>query len=215
MSNRQSLNINIGNPMQIEFESVRYRLKSEFIGMLLNSFLIVKMPPSKSLPNASKIFSQGTKTVVRFVNQGTAYGFSTTVNRALYKPSKLLFLNYPKSVETYQLRNYERVLCLLPASLKFSSENVINGHVVDISKEGCQFSADNSVFYNKQELPAKDNPLTVSLQLPGFQNTITIACKVKNINAEKEQVKMGLKLVSMSDDAHERLYDFLESVGVV
>jgi c-di-GMP-binding flagellar brake protein YcgR len=214
MSKTKILNIDIGTPMQLAFETVRYRLKSDFVGMMHQSLLIVSMPPSKSVPNATTLYSKGTETIIRFVYQGIAYGFSTTILRALYKPAKLLFLDYPKDIEIYQLRNYERVLCLLPVGLKLTKNETVLGHVTDISKEGCQFSAENDVFYNKHELPAKENNYSISLRLPGFENTISISCQVMNINQTKEQVKIGLKYVSMSDDSRERLYDFLESVGV-
>ncbi|KPA11847.1 pilus assembly protein PilZ [Candidatus Magnetomorum sp. HK-1] len=214
MSKFQNIDINIGSPMQIEFESVKFRFKTDFVGMVHHSFLIVKMPSSKSLNNIAKIFSQGRNTIVRFVHKGIAYGFPTKVNCAVVKPAKLLFLDYPKNVEAYRLRNHERVLCLLPADLVMSSGSTIPGHVTDISKTGCLLTAENTAFYNKEELPSKDSILAISLQLPGFENTISISSKVKNINPTKDQIKMGLKFVSMSDDAHERLFDFLESVGV-
>jgi len=214
MSKTNILNIDIGTSMQLAFETVRYRLKSEFVGMEHHSFIIVTMPPAKSVPNSSTIYSKGTETIIRFVYQGIAYGFSTTISRALYKPSKLLFLNYPTNIEIYQLRNHERVLCLLPVNLELTEDESLFGHVTDISKEGCQFSAENEAFYNKHELPSKEYNHSISLHLPGFENTIIISCQVMNINQTKEQVKIGLKFVSMSDDARERLYDFLESVGV-
>jgi len=214
MSKTNILNIDIGTPMQLAFETVRYRLKSEFVGMIHHSFFIVTMPPAKSIPNSSSIYTKGIETIIRFVYQGIAYGFSTTISRALYKPSKLLFLEYPKDIEIYELRNYERVLCLLPVNLELTGDETVSGHVTDISKEGCQFSAETDTFYHKHELPSKEHDHSISLQLPGFENTIVISCCVMNINQTNDQVKIGLKFVSMSDDAHERLYDFLESVGV-
>jgi len=214
MSDIKNLNIEIGTLMQLEFETVRYRLKSEFVGMVQHSYLIVTMPPSKSIPNASKIFTHGIDTIIRFVHQGTAYGFITTVERAIYKPAKLLFLKYPKSFEIYQLRNFERVLCLLPASLELSKEDAIAGHVIDISKEGCQFSTDNISFAGKNNTPAIDDERSIALQLPGFENTVFISCKVKNVCQTKTHFKIGLKFISMSDDARARLHDFLGGVGV-
>jgi len=214
MSNTKILAIDVGTSMQLAFETVRYRLKSEFVGMIHHAFLIVTMPPSKSVPNATTIYSKGTKTIIRFVYQGIAYGFSTTISRALYKPAKVLFLDYPKDIEIYQLRNHERVLCLLPVSLELTKDETVSGHVTDISKEGCQFSAENNTFFNKHELPSKEYEHSISLQLPGFENTIIISCHVMNISQTNQQVKIGLKFISMSDDARERLYDFLESVGV-
>jgi len=214
MSQSNILSIDIGTPMQMAFETVRYRLKSEFVGMMHQSFIIVAMPPAKSIPNSSTIYSKGTETIVRFVYQGIAYGFSTTISRALYKPAKLLFLEYPKDIEIYQLRNYERVLCHLPVQINLKEDETVSGHVNDISKEGCLFTAENDAFYNKHELPAKEHDYSISLRLPGFENTIKISSNVMNINKTKEQIKIGLKFLSMTDDARERLYDFLESVGV-
>jgi len=214
MSHIQDININIGTPMQLAFESVRFRLKSEFIGMIANSLLIVRMPPSKSLPNASKIYTQGTNSIIRFVHQGIAYGFFTKIVRALYSPAKLLFLDYPENIEVYQLRNHERVLCLLPVTIKLSPDNTIAGHVTDISKQGCQFSVENKNVDNSQVLPSKDDSIFILLQLPGFENTISIECCVQNINSTQDLVKVGLKFIALTDDARDRLYDFLESVGV-
>jgi len=212
MSNFNNIDISIGSSMQIEMENLKSRLKTEFVGMIHNSIIIIKMPTIKTTATISKVFSSGTKAIVRFVYKGIAYGFTTRLNTAITKPSKLLFLDYPKSVESYRLRNHERVLCLLPAKIQMSS--IVTGHVTDLSKTGCQLSADNKAFYNKEELPSKNTVFKISLQLPGFENTITIHCKVKNISPSKDHVKMGLRFVSMSDDAHERLFDFLEDVGV-
>ncbi len=60
---------------------------------------------------------------------------SSKLIEAIFTPIRLLFVEYPKIIEHYDLRSHERMDCFLPAGTKIKDKDK-EGAVLDISQKG-------------------------------------------------------------------------------
>ena len=76
---------------------------------------------------------------IRFLKDGIAYGFESEIISILFFPFPLMFLKYPTTVETLQLRVSPRCKVDLPATFTDAAGNVIASDAVllDLSEGGC------------------------------------------------------------------------------
>ncbi|MGD9123985.1 MAG: flagellar brake protein, partial [Desulfarculaceae bacterium] len=91
-----------GAPLLITVEGVEEPLKCVFAGIEENQYLIVRMPQAAV---GTWQVKEGSTVTVRFISQGMVYGFHTGVKgKYAAGPLRFLFLDFPQSVETHNLR---------------------------------------------------------------------------------------------------------------
>ena len=168
------LSIEPGTLLQIEIGGIKFRFKSELVGLQADEYLIIKTPlvPSDAPFGMikHKLF-RGNDIIVRYLIGGMVYGFQSKLLGAISDPIKLLFLEYPKIVEQHDLRSHERVDCLLPGRLKFK-DTELACLVLDISEKGCRCRIKNQ----------KDK------KLPTIKIDDQVVLRVKFLEVPEEQV---------------------------
>ncbi len=90
------LNIELGCQVSIQVEGMKERLTSYLVGMLINSYLIIKTP---SIVGIGDLFPTGGSVVVRYIYLGEVFGFRSTVLGSTTLPFKIIFLSYPEAIE--------------------------------------------------------------------------------------------------------------------
>ena len=201
----------IGATLKLQIHGTDARLTSELVGVEEDKYLIIKMPPIPSVGTVSSLsglFCKGNTVVVRYMHNGTLFGFKSRVYHVIIDPVKLIFLEYPKKIEDYNLRSHRRVDCYLPASVGIAG-NTIEGAITDISREGCHFTMEKSKV--KRLILQIDKGVDVSFQLPGVGKKLTIAAKQKTIKKDKNNINIGVEFINMDNKTEERLYDFLST----
>ncbi len=201
----------IGATLKLQIHGTDARLTSELVGVEEDKYLIIKMPPIPSVGTVSSLsglFCKGNTVVVRYMHNGTLFGFKSRVYHVIIDPVKLIFLEYPKKIEDYNLRSHRRVDCYLPASVGVAG-NTIEGAITDISREGCHFTMEKSKV--KRLILQIDKGVDVSFQLPGVGKKLTIAAKQKTIKKDKNNINIGVEFINMDNKTEERLYDFLST----
>ncbi len=201
----------IGATLKLQIYGTDARLTSELIGVEEDKYLIIKMPPIPSVGTVSSLsglFCKGNTVVVRYMHNGTLFGFKSRVYHVIIDPVKLIFLEYPTKIEDHNLRSHRRVDCYLPASVGVAG-NTIEGAITDISREGCHFTVEKSKV--KRLILQIDKGIDISFQLPGVGEKLTIAAKQKIIKKDKNSINIGVEFINMDDRTEERLYDFLST----
>ncbi len=201
----------IGATLKLQIHGTDARLTSELIGVEEDKYLIIRMPPVPSVGTVSSLsglFCKGNTVVVRYIHNGTLFGFKSRVYHVIIDPAKLVFLEYPTKIEDYNLRAHRRVDCYLPASVGIAG-NTIEGAITDISREGCHFTVEKSKV--KRLILQIDQGVDVSFQLPGVGKKLTIAAKQKIIKKDKKSINIGVEFINMDNKTEERLYDFLST----
>ncbi len=119
------------------------RVKTEFIGLLENKFIILNYPNAKRLPMASDYLRDGVMVVVRALIEGSGghvLAFRQQLMSVASHPAKLLFIEYPSQVQLFELRSQARIPTLFPAKLKLSDDRPsFEGVIKDISLTGVMF----------------------------------------------------------------------------
>jgi len=185
--------IELGSQLQIEIEGVAFRFKSVLVGMESDEYLIIKTPmvPSDA-PFSSikqKLF-QGTQIIVRYIYKGTVFGFQSKLIESISTPVRLLFVEYPKIVENYDLRSQERTDCFLPAKIKIMDKEE-HGAILDISEKGCRCLIKA---LKDEKLPSAqiDEQVTLTCQFPGIGGEQVVLGNVKNISRDKQEMILGI-----------------------
>jgi len=188
------MSIELGAQLQIEIEGVEFRFKSTLVGMESDEYLIIKTPvvprhaPFGSIKH--KLFP-GTQIVARYLYKGTVFGFQSKLIEAISTPLRLLFVEYPKIIENYDLRSQERTDCFLPAKIEIRNKEE-HGAILDISERGCRCLIKA---LEGKKLPSTqiDERITLTCQFPGIEGEQVVSGNVKNISKDKQEMILGIE----------------------
>jgi c-di-GMP-binding flagellar brake protein YcgR len=201
----------IGITLKIQIEGTKGRLTSELIGIEESEYLIIKMPPVQFMGNLSNVLYKGNSIIIRYMHKGTVFGFKSHIIHFITIPAKLIFIEYPKRIESHELRSHKRLDCYLPAKVKIM-DNIIGVTIIDISREGCNLVIEKAKVETSLTLQV-GKEISISFQLPGESKKLTVAGKQKNIKKERDSVSIGIEFVDANIELQERLYNFLSVAG--
>lgn len=200
-----------GTELQLEIDGVASRLRTQLIGIDADRILIVKTPTMSQIGGINVKLFAGNRVIVRYVFEGSVFGFETAIVEAITSPMRLLFLAYPKVVTARNIRSNPRVNTSLPAKLK-AGEAGADATVTDISISGCQLEI------RREGLPpavklAVDADVEITLQLPGVAGDLQIRGKLRSLRTGERKLEAGISFseleeqVQLAIDAYVKLAD--------
>ena len=136
---------------------------STLVGMDRGQYLICSTP---QIPGIWVAVNGHEEATVRYLYSGVVYGFKSRLLNLIDEPFRLLFLSYPADIETVNLRQYQRVPCLVPATAK-KGDATYKGVLLDLSLTGCCFAFDSASDSEEIEI-APGQELGVSFQIAGL-----------------------------------------------
>jgi hypothetical protein len=199
----------IGDAMMVTFDRTDEPIKAVFTGMETGAFFILRLPPGAGV---SDHLFEGNGAVIKYVSEGTVYGFRAEVAAYLYKKRLILVVfSFPRTVETHELRKEPRIGFLVPAELELADRRV-NGFVVDISPGGCRFTT---------TLPPGDLPVDLQVvkevalhfALVGLEGRQVINCEIKNVAQRQNGLSLGLQFSQPEDRITEGIRDYIVQVS--
>jgi len=173
------------------------RIKPTVIGIDVGRYLLVKLPNKLNFADYKDVLLAGNGAVVRFIvegEHGECVAFSTVIDHVMTVPERLIFLNYPTSIENRQLRSHQREKTHLPAHISQHKQgemlagSCIGGYIVDISPQGCQFSFKA----NGQHSAVKKCPIYIAITLVGYEKPLIVRAHVKNHRIENQSIVVGI-----------------------
>jgi len=180
------LPIDVGAHLHVQVGQTSRRLDSVFIGSRDGRYLIISAPRGLG----GRVPPEGTPLIVRYLHQGNAYGFKAGVLEAVSSPERLWFLSHPRQVETFHLRSYPRVNCLLPARL-ILDDQVMDGSVVDISRTGARHRTARSA--GMTALTDRiGRSVVLEIQLPGVDGYTRLPGHLRNVDISRDEVSLGV-----------------------
>ncbi len=200
------LSIEVGTPLTLEVEGIEARINCNLIGIKPDHYLIVDIPPSGI---GAELFEAGQITV-RYLFFGNIYGFRTIVLKAITEPSRLMFLSYPESVASHNLRNKDRVRCYIPAKAVVY-ETELKGVILDLSSDGCKFAM--IVSENEAALViARGDEITLFLPLLGKEGTVTFQAVVRHVINDDERIIFGVQFEQILDEVRAEIDEYIDKV---
>ncbi len=179
----QRLFIELGTALLLEPEDPDRVVSSELIGMQVGKYLIVQIADHNLETNP---LLPGELLGVKYILSDDVFCFESRIIRTLQDPDDLLFLEYPKTVESCNIRAQKRVDCFLPVRMRVG-ESWLKGVIVNINKNGCLCMVDNS------PSPQSFGTTPVTLQLPyGQFENLSIKGEIKNSRQEGGHTRFGI-----------------------
>jgi hypothetical protein len=122
VSTRSAVNLNAlcGQQVSITFGDEDRQYFCFCWGICLGKFFMTQVPVDVDIQGKLAV---GTPAVVRFVESGMVCGFKTHIHKTLNVPFRLIFFEYPESVDTVNLRSSRRVSIFLQAEIEWNDEN--------------------------------------------------------------------------------------------
>ncbi len=200
--------IGIGTVVQLTLTTRHERLSSHFIGMETGNYWIVADP----LKHAGVPYpiSSGNPISVRYRFRGAVYGFVAELVERIESPAKLLFLRCPELVARHVLRNTRRIDCQLPCTV-VAGDSELPGKLLDISSEGCRCAVRLSANHPEFLFKSGDE-VVLNLKLPGIAYEQIVWGEVKNLKADAERARFGLRFDQLDIDVQGRLAEFMKAV---
>ncbi len=206
-----------GKIIDIQFTNpLSFRFKLTLVGYEAGKYLILKYPKQAKLNEYSDILKEGNGAIVRYIvegERGECVAFSTTILAISVRPEKLIFLAYPKQIESRQLREVNRLQTHIPAKISinkdqsFKSENLLQGIIIDISATGCRFT----VHVNSGFLALKKRQVFVHLLSPIDSSAVIISAHVRNNQMQGNRLNVGIEF---AEQEREKVQKLLEAYAI-
>lgn len=200
-----TLPIDLGTPLQIEIVGFADRYKSFLIGMERGEFLIVKSPMGEELEEYDLVKLEYR---IRYVFDGTVYGFEAGGLRTVPDPLNVLFIDFPQQVENYELRSSRRISCTLPSSVKVEDQ-LIPGVFLDLSEKGGCFATKTE----DAALFETERPVAFSCLLPGSGEKVELGATIRRTETSGDRVSVGVEFEKSDPDLVEFINSIVELVA--
>ncbi len=198
--------------LQVQVQGYPSRMKSYLVGREEDRYLILKIP--SVVGNPEEIFAKDKELTVRYVHQGSVFGFRTSIMLTVIDSFNVVFVNSPKKIEDYNLRTHKRFECSLPARLEVITRHQnrqlrFKGIIGDISKGGCKATI------ILQELEWVKEPLKIQsvieiyLALPGIEGELFLQGAVRSMTQDDKGLVLGVQFVDLSGKSQAQLDKFL------
>ncbi len=209
-----------GTPLQLEIQDVSVKMNSLSVGYVAEKCLIIKYPSTGGFgPVSNKLF-KGNKITVRYVNDGSVFGFQSELLGVVVDPVRLLFLGPPERIAHHSLRASKRVGCYLPAHLVvdhpqkegFASEGFQDGIVEDISESGCNYR----MLRDLPEIPLPSvevgDGVVLLLRLPGTEHDIHLQGDVRRVDKSPREIGVGIQFRVLTEEKKKKIVDYISTV---
>ncbi len=208
------LSIEVGSQLQVEIEGIPSRHQTTFLGMELFEYLIIKIPvfPHKIRLDVikHKLFP-GNQITVRYLYEGSVFGFQTKLIEALFMPKRWLVLEYPEAIAQHDLRSEKRIDSFLPTTTNIKDKET-QGIIVDINQNGCRYLI-KAVKDMKFPPVQMDDQITLRCQFPGEQDEQVVSGIVRNIKRDSQEMALGIQFRKMTDNLYDIISLYISTIG--
>jgi len=149
----------------------------------------------------------GGEIIVKYIHQGTVYGFKTPTFNVVTSPTSLVFFAYPSTIEKVELRRDSRTNCNIDARLQ-AEDDEYECLIINISATGCKATVRAGTRDPMSRLEVGD-ALVAFVNL-GAEGTLKLPIVVRNIKREQGLHTIGAMFLELNDIEEERIGTYLE-----
>ena len=204
---KEYLGIEPGINLRIQLRGARDTWNGTVVGMVEGRYLIAEVPP---IPGLWVKLHQMNNIIVRYLYDGKAYGFYSTLLAALNEPFRLAFLSYPEKIETVNLRKFQRVPCLIPGAVSMNGVSHL-GVFTDVSEGGCSFLFDQSGSAPNPGVNVGDE-IVFSARLIGSSEERSVRAIVRNVRMAEKGMSIGTQFHEPGDDLLDSIRSYMGKV---
>jgi len=172
------------------------KFRSTFIGYLPKKYVLIQYPDANKIGNFSQYIAQGMGITVRGViegHEGAVVAFVSKVKQTLQIPSRIIVLEFPRSVSLQSLRSAMRIDTDIIVKIKIANE-YWQATMIDISVNGCRILINNG----ESLVMKKDKP--VELVVDDFQGlgNLKFLAQICSYKLQSNGLCVGLKFEEKS-----------------
>lgn len=200
-----ALPLSFGQSLTIEVSGKSY--KTFLRGEKESEFLIVDIPTRGTGIPVS--FQKDAKCVVRFMHEGTVFGFAAYMRKEIVNPVHFLILDYPQNIEEFNLRKSERLETFLPVKLVLGNKKEKtkpNSFVIDLSKGGCRIYIDGTASFNVED------KIQLTFPLPPWEPVQDQDGLVKVLHAIEKKFVIAIEFCDVDTQTQKKIDDFVHFV---
>lgn len=188
------------------------KFRSVFVGYLPKKYVLLQFPDSNKLGNFGQYITQGAGVTVRGLiegQEGAVAAFVSNIKQTLQIPSKLIVLDFPKTLSIQSLRKSIRIDTDIQAKVRIE-KNVWQGMLTDISINGCQLIVDNG-----EEISlAKDKAIDILIDDYAGLKNVKLAGQICSIKPVVNGVSLGIKFGEASKSSVVKLIHHVVTIEV-
>lgn len=203
---KMSFMIDVGTQLKIEIVGVENRLNCNLVGMKPDKYLIIETLPG----DVFKLLSEGKTAIIRYLYFGNIFGFKSKILNLIGKPYNLIFLSYPKSVESHNLRKNARIHCHIPATATIQNSK-ISGVIMDISVSGCQYAISESKNVSA-EIVKTEEPVQLVFPFFGMEGSQTVQATIRHVDNDDKRIMLGLRFEQLDAEILKALEHYIKNV---
>ncbi|WP_027177628.1 PilZ domain-containing protein [Maridesulfovibrio bastinii] len=199
-----------GLKVSIELAGLNDKAPTVVLGGLHGKYIMLRYPVVH--PNDKSLWTEylysGNTATIRYIFDGVASGFKTELVKLINSPDKIIFLRYPKRVETYNLRRHQRVNCYLEATIAVKDQTS-TAMIEDLSTSGCALSY---LIEEGSLIPEIGDKVKVHCPYFTDSEDELMPCKVQRTTKDSRRATLGLTFHRPSPEVLMKIQDYVSNI---
>jgi len=176
-------------------------------------YLIIRISENDLIGNFRSDNVRQSPMIVRYLHNGTVYGFRSSIVNIVLVPAKLFFVTYPTKLDEFSALSGSRHECILPA-MTLIGNDLVDMVILDISKQGCLCmikteGMDHDKIYAGVNV---NNTIDIKVQFPGAEGKFGLMGKIRNISKDVGKILLGVQFEKMPPELKDGLDSFLSLI---
>lgn len=200
--------LDIGEKLQIEIEGISIPLESQVVGLEHEVFILIKTP--RPYPTIMHKLHPNSYVIVKYMYEEKIFAFQAKIIESITKPFQLLFLEYPKVIQHLDLRDFNRIDCIIPALILVKNESK-HGTIVDLSSHGCRVQIP---IYPGDSIPfiGINDEVGITAKFPGVENDLQLSGNARNLRKSRHEIFLGIVFHGLSTHTQEKIGQYLADI---
>lgn len=176
----------------------RGKFRTTFIGYLPKKYVLVQYPEASKLGKFAQHIVQGTSITVRGLiegHEGAVVAFVSTIKQTLQMPSRIMVLDFPKTVGLQNLRSSIRIETDINAKVKID-QNYWQTTITNLSINGCQLNIVNG----EKLILSEKKAIEIVIEDQQGGSNFKLNGSVCNLKPQNDGLSFGVMFDTQSND---------------
>lgn len=202
-----NLEVALGSDLVVMFPGTPTGYRGKIVGFSAYDYIVAALRLPKAVRDA---LTYKGEIVVKYLHEGTVYGFRCEVLNHITRPAHLLFFTYPDSLEKLDLRKSSRTSCNIDGTIYTMEGKGYDCLVLNVSETGCKVAVGVNARDQLNSLE-KGEDMVVTMQLGNF-GSVKLPVSIKNITKEKGNIHFGCMFLDINDEEQEQISQYVEKI---
>ncbi|WP_114324731.1 PilZ domain-containing protein [Candidatus Colwellia aromaticivorans] len=199
--NRNLSLLHAGSMISIEIitpAGQRAKFRTTFIGYLPKRYVLIQFPDMKKLGSFAQHITQGMGITVRGLiegHEGAVLAFISTIKQTIQMPSRIIVLDFPRTVGIQNLRSAIRIDTHIHAKVKID-QDYWQTTIINLSVSGCQLNIENG----EKLVLSEKKVIEIIIEDKQGGSNIKLSGTVCNLKQQADGLSFGVKFNKESDN---------------